>query len=106
MMVEELKMLKDEKSPVKASLATFAAFVGAGLIPLISYLLALQFPGLALKSFETSVILTALAMFSVGALRSVFIPKKWYLAGLEMLLVCGGTAVVSYGVGVALAGLA
>lgn len=106
MMTEELGMLKEEKSPVNAAIATFLAFVVAGLVPLISYILALRLPFFEVRSFETSVVMTGVAIFSVGALRSRFIPKSWVIAGAEMLAVAGGAAFVSYGVGALLAGLA
>ena len=96
------EMLKEElgicqltsDSPIKHGLATFIAFVAAGLVPLLSFL----FP-LGKGAFTVSIILTALVLFTVGALRSILIARPWYRAGVEMLLVGAAAAVVAYGVG-------
>jgi VIT1/CCC1 family predicted Fe2+/Mn2+ transporter len=99
MMVEELNIIEEQKSPMKAGAATYIAFIGAGLIPLVSYLLAsvLNIPENQLFLF--AVILTAVTIFAVGSARSMIITKRWYAAGLEMLLVGGLTAIVSYYIG-------
>lgn len=99
MMVEELGIIEEHKSPITAGVATYIAFIGAGLIPLLSYLLAdvLNIPETRLFLF--AVILTTVTIFAAGSARSMIITKRWYAAGLEMLLVGGLTAVVSYYIG-------
>ncbi|RLI10153.1 hypothetical protein DRO42_02210 [Candidatus Bathyarchaeota archaeon] len=105
MMVEELGIIEEHKSPLKAGAATYVAFIAAGLIPLLSYLLAsiLSIPDSRL--FLIAVILTAVTIFAVGSARSLIITKRWYTAGLEMLLMGGLTAIVSYYIGHILSGL-
>ena len=61
--------------------------------------------GVVGASLPTSVILTGVALFGFGSARSLVIRRKWYVAGLEMLIVGGLTAVVSYSVGLVLGGL-
>lgn len=104
MMKDELHLMKDEKSPVKAGLTTFAAFIIAGFAPLFSYVATLAFPSLAPMSFQIAVILTAIIIFIVGSARSIIIGKKWYVAGLEMLLVGGAAAIAAYYIGFLISG--
>ncbi len=82
MMVEELG-LPAEKSehPVKNGLATFTAFASAGLFPLLPYVFG--FP----RAFNASIMVTGLALFSVGSLRAIITKKNWLKSGLEMLAV-------------------
>lgn len=104
MMKDELKMMREEKSPAKAGLATFIAFVAAGFIPLLSYVIALSFPFIIPFSFEIAVLLTAITIFAVGSIRCLFIEKSWYRAGLEMLVVGGLAAIAAYYIGFLISG--
>ncbi len=106
MMVEELGMLPDQKSPLWSAVATFGAFLLVGIVPLLSFITALALPGIMPVSFPVAVILTAVTIFAVGSARSLLIKKKWYIAGLEMLAVGGVAAIVAYYIGVALSFLA
>lgn len=95
MMVWELGIVPGETaSPVKNALATLCAFVVAGFLPLIPYVFRL--PG---DLFLTSVVLTATALFGVGALRTAVTKRRWTRSGAEMLLVGGVAAAVAYLVG-------
>lgn len=105
MMVEELGIIEEQKSPMVAGAATFGAFITAGLIPLLSYLLAGVVGILMERLFIFAVALTFAVLFLVGSARSLIITKSWYTAGLEMLLLGGLTAVVSYYIGHVLSGL-
>jgi len=93
------------KRPLQSAAYTFAAFVIAGFIPLLAFVLALFIPFFAAHKFESAVILTGLAIFGVGSLRSLVIQKKWFMAGLEMLLVGGAAALVAFGIGTLIGGL-
>ena len=101
MMIAFEHYLNDDvnESPRWAGFATFAAFIVAGIVPLISYVLGLFVPWIAMNSFEYSVLLTAFALFFVGALRSKFTESNWIKDGFEMLLIGGFAAFVAYGVG-------
>ena len=50
-------------------------------------------------AFPIALALTFVTIFIVGSLRSLVIAKSWLAAGIEMLLIGGLTAVVSYGIG-------
>lgn len=89
----------EEASPVRHGTATMAAFVAAGAVPLIPYLLGSSSSG----AFLTAVALTMLALFSVGALRATVTTDRWWSAGLEMLGLGAIVAGVAYGVGAAVA---
>ena len=106
MMAEELGIFEDTTSPIKNSLVTFGAFVFFGFVPLVTYLLVGVSAFFAAHAFGTACALTALTLFVLGALKMKITDRKWYAAGLEMLLVGGFAAAVAYGVGAALEKLA
>jgi vacuolar iron transporter family protein len=75
--------------------ATIGAFVVAGLVPLIAYLLPLSSD----SRFIAAIGLTAAALFSVGAARSFVTGLSPLRSGLEMLLVGALAAVAAYLIG-------
>jgi VIT1/CCC1 family predicted Fe2+/Mn2+ transporter len=105
MMVDELGMLADERNPLINALATFGAFVVAGSVPMLVYLLGLLVPLPSGLSFPISLALSGLALFGLGAAK-VFVTKlNPWRSGVEMLLVGGLAAGVAYAVGALLKGL-
>lgn len=88
---------------IKHGLVTWAAFVLAGLLPLLPSVLAVLGParnpppGLA-----TSGLVTAGALFIVGAARAPITRQSWWWCGLEMLFVglLAGAAAYLAGLGV------
>lgn len=95
MMHEELGLSSpDGESPIKNAAVTFVSFILAGSVPLLPYVFFFQNP-----SFAASAAFTGLALFIVGALRSFFSRKGWFISGIEMLLIGGAAAVLAYGVG-------
>lgn len=74
----------------KRGLATFIAFVLAGLSPLLPYIFKLP------QAFNISITVTGLTLFIVGSLRSIITKKPWFVAGLEMLLVGAIAASAAY----------
>jgi len=106
MMLEELNTMLEEKSPSRSGLATFAAFVTVGFVPLLAYVAALLAPALRPATFPIAVAMTFIAIFVVGSARSYVTGKPWWKAGIEMTLVGGAAASVAYLVGRLLGGLA
>jgi len=104
MMKDELGIIPEKKSPAKAGIATFIAFTIAGAIPVISYVVASAIPSLADQAFLITIVFTAITIFLAGAARTFVIGKKWYMAGLEMLLVGAVAAFAAYGIGFLLKG--
>jgi len=70
---------EEEASPSRHALATFIAFVLAGAIPLLPYVVT------PVEGLRLSTVSTAAALFGVGALRSLVTIDRWWRAGLEML---------------------
>ncbi|MBI5466177.1 MAG: VIT1/CCC1 transporter family protein [Candidatus Kerfeldbacteria bacterium] len=96
MMAGELKIVGEgEGHPLKNALATLIAFVLAGAVPLVPYVAG--FSGLA--AFGWAAVAAAVVLFAVGSLRTLVTGKRWWLAGLEMLVVGVVAAVVAYLVG-------
>jgi VIT1/CCC1 family predicted Fe2+/Mn2+ transporter len=88
----------DEPFPFRHGLATMIAFIIAGAVPLLPYLLVAPE-----RRFAVAVAATLVTLFVVGALRSAVTLLSWWKAGLEMLMVGALAAAVAYGVGYLLA---
>lgn len=78
----------------KGAVVTFLAFVFAGLLPLLAFLFAAEE-----NMFRISILSTAAAFFLIGSSRTFITGRKWFVSGLEILIVGGVAASVSYGVG-------
>jgi vacuolar iron transporter family protein len=109
----EETMIKEEYdlplSPVvawKAALATFAAFVGVGLIPVLPFLANFFLSHPIPWPYLWSSLATGVAFFAIGAIKSRFVGKPWYTSGLETFLLGGAAAVIAYLVGIGLKGMA
>lgn len=105
MMREELNVPLEEKSARLSGLATFAAFVSVGLVPLLVYVVALFAPIVEPTAFPVAVALTFVAIFGVGSARSIVTGKSWWRAGLEMTVVGAIAASIAFSVGRLLAGI-
>lgn len=105
MMVQELGMLPDERRPMLSAAATFGAFLVAGSVPLLVYLLGLFLPVDPAVAFPVSIVLSALALFGLGAAKVFVTERNWFRSGLEMLVIGGLAAGVAYLVGYLLQGL-
>ncbi len=89
-----------EEKPIQNAAATFVAFVVAGAIPLMPYILGM--PG---NTLYLAIAATSVALFSVGSLRSLVTGMPWVKAGVEMLLIGSAAAAVSYIIGALLGSL-
>lgn len=105
MMVQELRMLKDDKNPWLNALATLIAFIVAGSLPLLVYLVGLVVAIPPQISFSISFVLSGLALFALGAAKVLVTQLNPIRSGLEMLLVGGLAAGVAYAVGALLKGI-
>ena len=106
MMKDEFGILEEEKSPIRGALVTFIAFNLIGFIPLLAYVLSYLFLYLREQTFLLSIIFTSCAFFIVGSVKGKIVDKKWYLSGLETLLIGGTAAAIAFLVGFFLKGLA
>lgn len=99
MLSEEYGLAAEIRSPWKAALSTFAAFVICGLIPLVPYLFGVE------GKFQISAILTGITFFIIGSLKSFWSTTSWLRSGIETLFVGGLAASLAYAVGVLLKGI-
>ena len=93
MMAEEHGMPAAIRSPLKAGLLTFIAFVVCGAIPLLPYALMLPSPEVP------SAVMAGATFFFIGSFRSYWSPKVWWRTGLETLAIGMLAASVAYFVG-------
>lgn len=105
MMVHELSLLKSEKNPLRTALSTFGAFVVAGLVPMLIFLIRLIVPIPENTSFLISGILAGVALFGLGAAKVRVTGLNPWRSGLEMLVTGGLAAAVAYVVGMLLKGI-
>lgn len=74
---------------------TWGAFLLAGLVPLLPFLTGAS----SATAFSASVLLSAGALFCVGAARTLVTGRPWWLSGLEMLVVGALAGSVAFLVG-------
>jgi VIT1/CCC1 family predicted Fe2+/Mn2+ transporter len=100
MLTEEWGLRLDPPSPWKAGLATFVAFLLAGMVPLIPAIVNMQ--GHADITFLYSSVLTGVTFFLIGVIRGRVLDGRPLMAGLETFAIGGGAAAVAYLVGLLL----
>lgn len=99
MLAEEHGLLLEGRRPFRSGAATYAAFVAAGLMPLLPFLV----PGAAAgRELAASVAITALTFLAVGVLKGAVLRAPLARSGLETLLLGGGAAGLAYGAGLAI----
>lgn len=93
MLTDEYGLSRESPSPLRAAIATFAAFLMAGSVPLIPFVFGLPNP------FALCVYATLFTFFLIGAGKSRWSLSKWWRSGAETLLIGGIAALLAYGVG-------
>lgn len=93
MMVDEYGMSPIALHPFRAALATFLAFLAAGMVPLVPFLFG------ASNAFNTALVCTGGVFFLIGTLKSRWSLEPWWRSGLETLLIGGVAASIAYFVG-------
>jgi VIT1/CCC1 family predicted Fe2+/Mn2+ transporter len=99
MLVEEYGVAPVIRDPLWSALATFAAFVLCGAIPLLAYLTPLDDP------FTVSLVMTAAVFFAIGTAKSVWSLQPWWRSGIETLAIGLAAAGMAYAVGYLLRGI-
>lgn len=93
MLVDEYGMSPVDPDPMRAALATFVAFMAAGIVPLLPFLFGLA------NAFAVSAAVTAAVFFAIGAVKSRWSLAPWWRSGLETLLIGAAAASMAYFVG-------
>jgi len=99
-------MLRDEyglpaaiRSAWRAGVTTFAAFLVCGLVPLVPFLAGFR------EAFWVAVAATGLVFAGIGALKSLWSPRRWWRSAIETVVIGGGAAAVAYAIGAWLRGI-
>ena len=94
---EELGLQQgDAGKPLRAGAATFAAFLTAGTVPLVPFIVPWLTPH---QSFVASIVATSAAFLAIGLIKARTLEQPPMRAGLETLLTGGGAALLAYGAG-------
>jgi VIT1/CCC1 family predicted Fe2+/Mn2+ transporter len=96
MLSEEYGLPRSVRSAWIAAFSTFTAFVICGLVPLLPYLFSFE------SSLKTSVVMTAVVFFVIGAVKSRWSTASWVRSGISTLLVGGVAAALAYVAGLVL----
>lgn len=99
MLAEEYGLPQQVRSPWRAALSTFSAFMLCGVAPLLPFGVGVP------DAFGWAIALTAGVFFAVGAARSRWSLAPWWRAGLSTLGVGMAAAALAFSVGVLLKGL-
>lgn len=97
MLTEELGLQLQPPSPWRAGLSTMAAFLLAGLIPLVPTFI--WFSRGANETFIVSSLLTGATFFLIGLFRGRIVDHRPLAAAIETLLIGGSAAALAYIVG-------
>lgn len=95
MLTEELGFHLHGRSAMRAGLATFAAFVIVGLIPLMPFL----FGNIVEQRFLASAVITGVAFAGIGLAKGAVLKRPVWRSGLQTLLIGGSAAAVAFFVG-------
>lgn len=90
MLTEEYGLPREVRSEWFASVATFAAFVICGLVPLMPFIFGSN------EAFSISAVLTGLVFFSIGSVKSRWSTVSWWRSGFVTLFVGGIAASLAF----------
>jgi VIT1/CCC1 family predicted Fe2+/Mn2+ transporter len=90
---------EEEASPWRHGIATLVAFVVAGAVPLVPFLL----PVAAESRPVWSTAATFVTMFALGAARAAITAERWWKSGLESLALGVLVAIAAYAAGAIIA---
>ncbi|WP_208351833.1 VIT1/CCC1 transporter family protein [Pseudaestuariivita rosea] len=93
MLTDEYGLAPVEPRPMAAAVATFVAFLIAGMIPLMPFLIGLP------NAFLNATIATGVVFFLIGAVKSKWSLAPWWRSGLETLAIGAVAAAIAFYVG-------
>jgi len=94
MITEELGLRRETPSPLRAATSTFVAFVLAGLVPLLPFLVGASRS--SQHAFVLSTLATAATFFLIGLAKGWVVRRSMLVSGLETLVVGAIAAVAAY----------
>ncbi len=80
--------------PLKNALTMFLSFLGGSIFPILPFILAS-----GNKAAITSFILTVIALFLVGWVKTIFTKRNWLKSGFEIAVVGIGAGIIGYVIG-------
>jgi VIT1/CCC1 family predicted Fe2+/Mn2+ transporter len=89
-MLVERGMSPIDPVPMRAAVATFLAFLAAGMVPLMPFLLGLD------RALTVSIALTLVVFAGIGAAKSRWSLAPWWRSALETLFIGGTAALIAY----------
>lgn len=96
MAFRELKIIPEElENPLRNGIYMGVSYIFGGMIPLFPYFL---FPDIS-RSIILSIGVAVIGLFLMGVATTKFTKRKWWKAGIEMLLFASAAAAVGYGIG-------
>jgi VIT1/CCC1 family predicted Fe2+/Mn2+ transporter len=104
MLTEEYGLPMSVRSPMKAALGTFVAFLLCGLVPLLPFIGGDTVFGRT-DATLLSVVLTAATFFGIGSIKARWSLQSWWRSGLETTAIGLGAAAIAFVIGYALKGL-
>lgn len=96
MLSEEHGLTEIQRSPMRAALATFAAFIICGFVPLLPFLFNLP------VSAITATAMTGMVFLGIGAAKSRWSTQTWWGSALETFVIGMSAAGIAYVIGLLL----
>ncbi len=93
MLTDEYGLTLDDPRPLRSAIATFIAFLTAGSVPLLPFVLGIP------QAFEIAIGATALTFFAIGTAKSRWSLAPWWRSGVETLVIGGIAAGIAFWVG-------
>ncbi len=106
MLLEEHSLQLEGPEPGRAALWTFVAFLIAGAVPVTPFIIDLLLDEGLSSPFLWSSIATAVTFFAIGVFKAQVVRMNKLKAGFETVAVGGMAAILAYGVGWLLRGVA
>ncbi len=106
MLLEEHNMQLEGPEPGRAALWTFVAFLIAGFVPVLPFIINLVVDGGISSPFLWSSIATAITFFAIGVFKAQVVELNKIKSGIETVAVGGMAAALAYAVGWLLRGVA
>jgi VIT1/CCC1 family predicted Fe2+/Mn2+ transporter len=100
MLRDEYGLASSQRAPLTSALATFAAFVVCGSVPLVPFIIDSANP------FHWSLAATTAVFLAIGSIKSRWSLAPWWRSGLESVAIGLAAAGVAYAAGYLLGGLA